>query len=1033
MKKVLLILLCMVLWGSSYAQVLSVNGKVTSSDDGGPLPGVSIMVQGTTSGTITDVDGNYSLQVKGESATLVFGYIGMVSKEVLITRSGAYDVSLEPDVLGVDEVVVVGYGVQKKSVVTGSIAKVSSEDFDRATTTRVENVMQGRTAGVVVTQNSGQPGDAARVRIRGTGSVNNAEPLWIVDGMPINEAGIDFLDPNDIQSVEVLKDAASAAIYGTRAANGVIIVTTKSGIKGKSDISYEGYRGVQNPWKKRSLLNATEYAIIMNEQSANDGNTLPYSNPGFFGEGTDWQDQVFNYNAPVQSHNVSLSGGSDKVTYYTSANIFSQEGIVGGDKSKYDRVSLRMKTDINVFEEERTLFRKLNFGTNIAYSDIKSKGIDSNSEWGSPLGSALMLSPIETVYQTDEAIIAKYPENYVIDADRQVFNIVGAQEITNPVADLYIRNSQGWSRKIVANIYGELTLMRNLTFRSSYNAEVASWGGRGFTPKHYLGVTKNRTRSEVFKNTSESITWLLENTLRYDNKFGNHSISALVGQSAQYNYGESLWGINYDLPEENWEKAYIDFGTGTIEDKNASGGVWEGTLASYFGRVNYDFDEKYMLTAILRMDGSSKFGPENKWGYFPSVSAGWILTNEDFLNNSSKMLSFLKVRASWGLNGNERSLSDFQYTTTLVGGNNYTFGTGNSETIVNGVKPKGLTNPDLRWEVSNQTDIGIDARFFNHKLSFTADYFIKRTEDMLAQMPVPALVGDAAPWGNVGTIENRGVELELGYKTKLGALNLDVKGNLSFLKNEVVNIGNEDGILYHDYYAVAGAVTRSENGKPYRYIYGFETDGIFQNEAEITEYLSKIDIGGAARPQPGDVRFVDFDNNGKLNDDDRTMLGNATPSVIYGFTLGADWKGFDASIFVQGVAGNEIYDATRRTELATTNYSGYILNRWVGEGTSTTIPRVTAKDPNRNTRVSDLSVYKGDFLRIKDLQLGYTVPKKISMKAGMDKLRFYVSAQNLLTLTQYIGFDPEIGAGNGVDKGIYPQPRTYNMGVNVSF
>jgi TonB-linked SusC/RagA family outer membrane protein len=852
--------------------------------------------------------------------------------------------------------------------------------------------------------------------------------------MPIHEAGIDFLAPSDIESIEVLKDAASAAIYGTRAANGVIIVTTKSGKKGKSNLTYNASYGMQNPWKKRDVLNASDYAMIMNEIATNDGNALPYDEDyASYGEGTDWQDAVFNYSAPVQSHSIAIQGGSDMVTYYSSVNYFSQEGIVGAEKSKYDRLSVRLKTEMKVFEEDRPLFKSLKVGINVAYSDIKSKGIDTNSEWGSPLGSALMLSPIEPVYQTDPDIISTYPLNSVVDEEGNVFNIVGKQEITNPVASLYLRNQQGWSRKLVSNAFAELGLAKNLTFRSSFNAEVAFWGGRSYSPVNYLNTTNKRDVNSVSKNTSEGLTWLFENYLRYDNSFGEHNLSVLAGQSAQYNYGESLSGTNYNLPEEMWDKAYIDYATGTIEEQQTSGGVWEGTLASYFGRVNYDFGEKYLFTGIVRRDGSSKFGPKNKWGVFPSASVGWVATNEEFLNTSSETLSFMKIRASWGMNGNERSLSDFQYTTTLSGGNNYTYGNGSSEAIVNGVKPSGLTNPDLHWEVSEQTDIGIDTRFFSDRLSFTADYFIKKTKGMLIEMPVPALVGDAAPTGNVGTLENRGFEFELGYNNRFGEFNYGVNGNISFLKNKIENIGNEEGILYHDYYAVAGAITRSENGMPYRYIYGMKTDGIFQTQEEIDAYKETISIEDGSKPLPGDVRFVDNNGDGILDEDDKTMLGNSTPDFIYGATFTADWRSIDISLFLQGVAGNEIYDATRRPEISSSNYSSYILNRWNGEGSSNYQPRLTTKDTNKNNRVSDLHVYKGDYLRVKDLQIGYTIPSSITKKVGISRCRIYYSGHNLLTFTNYFGFDPEIGAGNGVDKGIYPQPRVNNIGINLTF
>lgn len=1013
------------------AQERMITGTVTAQEDGSPIPGVSVLVRGTTQGTITDFDGNYSLKVEGDKV-LVFSFIGMEMQEIDATGKTKIDVVMENATLDVEEVVVVGYGVQKKSVVTGAVAKVGGEQFENMQTPRIEDAMQGRTAGVIVTANSGQPGEASTVRIRGVGTTNNSEPLYIVDGVPIG-GGIDFLDPSDIESIEVLKDAASSAIYGARAANGVILVTTKTGKKGASVISYNAYYGIQNPWKKRAMLNASEYAMIMNESYANAGKAAPYESPASFGEGTDWQDEVFSEDAPIQSHNVSLSGATDRMSYYSSFGYFNQEGIVGGDKSKYERYSIKLNTDYLAIDEDRKFFKKLNIGINSTYTNIKSRGIDTNSEWGSPLGSALMLSPIETVYQDDEAVLAGYPENYVTDENGRAYNIIGSQEITNPLADLAIRNSENWSHKIVSNFYANLVVVDKVTFRSSYGVDLAFWGDRGYTPLHYIGVTKKADVNSVWSGKNNGYTWNFENTVNYNNSFGLHNLDVIVGQSSQKTFGESLWGKSYNLPQENWDKAWIDYSTATNEDREATGGVWEHTLASYFGRINYNYDEKYILQAVIRMDGSSNFGPTNKWGYFPSVSAGWVLTREDFMTDTRNWLDFLKVRAGWGQNGNE-NMDAFMYTSTLAGGYNYTMGTGTGETIVNGVKPTSLVNPNVKWETSEQLNFGVDARMFDGKLSFTADYFIKKTKDMLAIRDVNAFYGNGSPWDNVGTMENKGVELELSYKTKFGPVKFSATANATYLTNEVTEIGNDEGILWHTRHAVGDFITRSENGKPYSYIYGYKTDGIFQNDAEVAEYVAATGLGGAPTPVPGDVRFVDYNNDGVLDSDDRTMIGNPTPDWLYGLTLNADWNGFDATIFFQGVFGNDIYDATRRPELTTMNYPASILDRWTGEGTSNSIPRVTVDDSNRNTRVSDLYVYNGSYLRIKDAQIGYTLPSVITKKAGISKLRVYVSAHNLLTITDYPGFDPEIGAGGlGVDKGIYPQARTYSVGVNMNF
>jgi TonB-linked SusC/RagA family outer membrane protein len=725
------------------------------------------------------------------------------------------------------------------------------------------------------------------------------------------------------------------------------------------------------------------------------------------------------------------------MTNLLSFSRFEQEGIVGGDKSQYSRTTIKFNTDINVWEEARTLFSKFKVGANVAYSNVNSRGIEENSEWGSILGSAIMMMPTEGVYEDDAAEIARYERdypNFVVDKNGRVFNIAGSQEIVNPVADLQTRNIRGWSDKFVAKFFGDINVVENLKFRTSYGADLAFWGDKGFWPQYYLGTTKKKDVSEVWKSNNRGLTWLLENTLMYDKSIGNHNFSVLVGQSAQHSYNEGLYGFNTGLPEAIWNKAYIDFATGTIDDQKSGGGAFEHTLASYFGRLNYNFKEKYLFQFVMRRDGSSNFGPSNRWATFPSVSAGWVLTEEPFMASTSSYLSFLKIRTGWGQNGNER-IGQFNYTATLSGGSNYTFGNGTNEVIYNGVKPSKLTNPEVKWETSEQFNIGFDSRWFDGEVSLNADYFKKTTKDMLYTMQVPGHVGDAAPDGNIGSMENKGFEVELGYRPQIGALKLDLSANFTYLKNKVIEIGNEAGSFYLTQHGTGDFVTRAQNGMPYGYFYGWVTDGVFQNQDEVAAYLAKVTPEGqSGMPQPGDIRFKDINGDGFLNDLDRKMIGNPFPELMYGFTISGEIKGFDFRVFMQGVLGNEVYDATRRTDLASMNYSSNILDRWTGEGTSTSIPRMSLTDPNRNIRVSDRFVYDGSYLRMKDLQIGYTLPKALSQKVAMERFRVYVSGTNLVTITDYPGFDPEIGAGfQGVDKGIYPQARTFSVGVNVNF
>lgn len=1048
MKKQLLILVLMLLWGFAQAQQHSVTGKVTSADDGSALPGVSIFIKGTTSGTISDVDGNYSIQVNELNSTLVFSFIGMEKQELVYTGQSTIDVAMTSETVGLDEVIAVGYGVQKKSVVTASIAKVSSDELKNVTPTRVDNVLKGLASGVTVTSSSGQPGASSQIRIRGIGTINDSDPLFIVDGMPV-DGGIDYLNPSDILSVEVLKDAASGAVYGARAANGVILVTTKSGSKDKVKVTYDFSQGYQNPWRKRNVLNATEYAVMMNEGYLNAGKAMPYEDPYSYGEGTDWQDAVFNYNAPQTNHQLSISGGSDKALYYISAGYYSQDGIVGGNygRSNYDRFSLRSNITLNLMEDnDRTFLNKFTVGMNTAYSRIKSTGISTNSEYGSILGSAVAFSPLLGIYEEDQdAAIQEYEVNgghtLIRDPENnRIFTIAGADynEITNPLAQLTLPGQVGNSDKFVSSFWGELTIWDNLKFKTSLGTDLSFWGNDGWTPKYYLGQSNYADVSSVWSSMNRSFVWQLENVLSYEKKIGGrHNIQAILGQSAKKTVGRYLSGSNRYMIEEDPNRANIDFTTGTAAngDQTVSGSAYSPyTMASLFARLSYNFDEKYMLQATIRRDGSSNFGPGMRYGIFPSVSLGWNITNEAFMENRPDWFSTMKLRTSWGKNGNE-SIGAFGYVSLTSSGNNYYFGTSDG-TVMNGTKPSGLTNPDLHWEESEQTDVGLDFGLFDQALTFTVDYFDKQTNGMLMTMPVPSYAGDSKPTGNVGSMRNWGVESDVTYRLSLGECNIRIGANASYLKNELINLGNSDGFSNYDYYQNVGTISRAENGYPFPFFYGYKTDGIFQNREEIESYVNAD--GGMIQPvaSPGDVRFVDVNGDGAITDDDRTMIGKGMPDWTYGLNFSVDYKGFDFNVIMQGTVGNDIYDASRRTDIAYINLPAYMLNRWTGEGSSNTLPRFSFSDSNGNWLSSDLFVKNGDYMRVKNVNLGYTVPSSITRKALIANLRVYVAAENLLTFTTYEGFDPEISSGGtslGIDRGIYPQARTYTIGVNISF
>ena len=1059
MKKLLSVLfLLSFTLASVYAQDIQVKGTVVSGSDDFPLPGVNVVVKGTTQGVITDLDGNFMISVPSD-AVLTFTYIGFKTQEVAVNGKTTLNVVLDEDTETLEEVVVVGYGIQKKSVVTASIAKVSADDLENKAPVRMDNALKGLAAGVDVTSSSGQPGASPRVRIRGIGTINNSDPLYIVDGMPIS-GGLDFVNPNDIESIEVLKDAASGAIYGARAANGVILVTTKKGKLGKTSINYNFSYGWQSAWKRREVTSATDYAILQNEKYMNGGQAPLYADPynltdingnPVTGFGTDWQDAVFNDGAPVVNHDVTISGATEKVNYYLSLGYYSQDGIVGGNygQSNYDRLTLRSNTSYNLIDasKERSFLNKLDLSVNVAYMRTHSTGVSENSEFGSILGSALYLSPILpiTVSGATADEMVNYYESQGFDLPRDpngnaytVPSYFGSyNEMNNPLAMVTLNPQKNFSHKFVPKFSIDLQLWDNLKYHFSYSADMSFWGYDAATvSKHYLSGNNNATHTSASANRQQNVTWQIENTLTYDKTFGKHTVGVVLGQSALKYKGDQVGGSRWNLVNPN--KPSIDYATGSVIDGVAQFSVYgapfvEHTMASMFGRLSYNYDERYMVQATVRRDGSSRFGPNNKYGIFPSFSAGWNVMNESFMEDTRDWLSNLKIRFSWGKNGND-NIDDFGYTSLTAMGNNVLFG---KDAIKwNGSKASRLSNPDLRWEESEQTDIGIDLGFFNGALTASIDYYIKKTNGMIIEMPIPSYVGETKPLGNVGDMENKGVEFELGYKWNIGDAHFSVKGNATYLKNTLKNLGNDTGYIDLDgIQGLSGGGTRGSNGQPFPYFFGYKTDGVFQNVAEVQAYVNKD--GNLIMPDavPGDVRFVDVNGDGQITADDRTNIGNGTPDWTYGLNLNADWKGFDFNIFFQGVAGNEVFDGTFRSDVSSGNYPSWMLGRWTGEGTSNKYPRLALGD-DTNWQVSDLYVCDGSYFRLKNITLGYTLPQNLTRKVCIERLRVYVQAENLATWTKYWGFDPEISSGAtslGVDRGIYPQARTFTIGANISF
>ena len=1038
---------------AAIAQNVTLKGVVVDSDNL-PIIGAFVVEQGTSNGAMTDENGEFALTTR-PGAAIEVSCIGYATQ--VITNDGAQGVVvvLPDDTQMLEETVVIGYGVQKKSVVTAAIAKVDADALEKSAQLRVDSALKGLAAGVNVTSSSGQPGAASRIRIRGTGTVNDSNPLYIVDGMPIGIDGIDYLNPNDIESIEVLKDAASGAVYGARAANGVILVTTKKGSQGKASIAYNYSFGLSSPWRLREVLNATEYALLTNEGLVNAGEAPLYADPYSFGEGTNWQKEVFNFNAPQHQHELSVSGATDRFNYYMSLGYVDQDGIVGGNygRSNYNRLSLRSNTNYTVWDssDERSFLNKFTLGSNLSYSNIQATSIDANGQFNTVVTSALAMSPLLGVYATEQQAAeqkATYGDLVTYGANGQMFMIPGSMfnDMINPVAMMSLPGDKNWTHKFVAGFSGELQIWDNLRFRSTLGVDLGFWGNDGYNYLYYLSpAVKNDEHTSAWSSFNRNMNWQVENVLTYDKTLGNHSFSVLLGQSASAYTGQNLGGSRWHLTDLN--KPSIDYASGLQNEGEMSvyGGPFEPSrLASYFFRASYNYGERYMAQVTVRRDGSSRFGSNNKWATFPSFSLGWNIHREPYLADViPSWLSNAKLRFSWGKNGNE-AIGNFRYTTLTDGGeNNAIFGSPEQTAIGN--KASGIANQSLRWETSTQTNVGLDLGFLNNALTFTVDWYRKITDGMLMTMNIPSYVGENKPIGNVGIMSNSGVEFELGYKHSVNDFNFRVNANATYLRNKLIEYGNESGWAEYGSFQGAGSFLRAENGKPFTYFYGYKTDGIFQNMDEVNAYTATLtdDQGNPytkiIQPDalPGDVRFVDVNGDGSITTDDRTDIGNGTPDWTWGINFGMDWKGFDFSMMWQGTLGNDIFDATRRTDVRGTNQPAYMLGRWTGEGTSNKYPRFIIGDKTNNWVASDLYVCDGSYARLKNIQLGYTLPARITEKFLVSGLRVYVAAENLLTFTSYRGFDPEISSGNGyslgVDYGVYPQARTFTFGVNVKF
>lgn len=1030
------------------AQTSKLSGIV--SDAVGILPGVSVSVKGTTNGTITDADGMYSLIVDAH-ATLVFSFVGMKTQEVPVNGRNQINITLQDDTELLDEVVVVGYGSQKKKLVTGATSHVGGDDIAKLNSTTVLSALQSQTPGVNITSDTGEPGQGFKVNIRGMGTIGDATPLYVIDG--VAGGNINTLNPADIESIDVLKDAASCAIYGARAANGVILVTTKQGESGKIRISYDGYIGWQNMQRFPDVLNAKEYVDMVELITFNTGDRV-LNWKEILGDryesimsgddkGTNWLDAIRQKNAPINNHAINIAGGSERSRFSIGVSYSSQNGILGKPvESHYEHTTARLNSEHVLLKLGNRDIVKL--GENLFYSyDVKS-GIGQGSQDYNDISFMLRATPLMPIYGSDG--------NYYDWDDFEKSSLAKLSSgFVNPIAEMvYLRgNNINKVHNFNVSPYLSVTPIEGLTLKSQFGYKVSANSYRQYYPKYELNRNNSRFKDNSYVSQSMSTGWgyTWENTINYQFNINNHNIDALVGQSMEKTgMGESITATNKDLLFEGMDYAWLS----NAQSKNptASGSPWlAGRLMSFFGRVNYNYNETYMLSLIMRYDGSSNFAPGNRWGTFPSISAGWVISNEKFMKSLSGWLDFLKIRASWGQNGN-CNISPFQYLSTIAFDSHSGYSFGNvKDSYSQGAYPDILPNPSVTWETSEQTNIGIDARFFNQRLGFIADWYIKKTKDWLVQAPILDSFGTNAPFINGGDVENRGFEIAFDWHDKIGKdFNYGVSLNFSYNKNEITRIANAEQVIWGSPNVLSygtSAVYRCMVGEPIGYFYGYKTAGVFQNQADIDAW--KAQYGDKCflqiNPQPGDLKFVDVDDNGIINEQDKTKLGKPMPDWRTGINLNASYKGFDVSISGTGAFGQQIARSYRSfTSGSTDNYTTEYLNCWHGEGTSNHLPMLAGSKASINWQnVSDIFIENADFFRLKNFTVGYDF-KKLFPSMPLSKARIYFSAQNLFTITGYKGLDPEVGTscGNelwasGVDLGVYPIPRTYLVGLNIEF
>lgn len=1013
------------------APVVVITGKVVSQD-GEPIVGASVMVKGTSEGTTTTSTGSFVLNVPNLNGTLVVSFVGYTPQEVAIDNRTEINVTLVPSDAEMKDVVVVGYGSQKKTDLTGSVASLTGEDLVKTPATSVDQALQGKVSGVLVTTNSGEPGGGMSVRVRGMGGFGASEPLYVIDGVIITYGDNSFannpfatLNMNDIESINVLKDASASAIYGARAGNGVVIITTKRGKKGAPKLSFDTYYGIQQVSRKIPMMNAREFAAAHNEAriASNSPTYSKFANPESLGEGTDWQDAIFR-TAPMNNYQLSISGGTDKQQYYISGGFLKQDGIIIG--SKFNRVSLRINADNQI-----TSWLKI--GNSVSLSRTKNNTLsDMTQRFGGIVANALQRSPTLGIYNPDGTWAGP-------DAI-EVSQFLG--QIGNPVKVATLRNNPLTRVRILGNMYAEVKLHKNLSFRSNVGVDYVVNSLNQFNASSVEGALPVNP-SSAFSSKITNGNILSENTLTYKKDHGNHHFEVLGGYTAQLNTVESVDAFSRN--HLNTEVITVD--AGSPNDRLAHGARYENSYVSLLGRVNYAFNDKYLFTANVRRDGSSVFSSENKYGIFPSFSAGWRISQEEFMADVP-LISDLKLRGSWGQVGIDGGLGGSEYA-TIASGYLYNFG----GTVVPGLTSNVIPNPSLKWETVTQTDLGIDVSILNNRVNITADYFEKKYSDMITQKVVPIYGGISTPDAggtvsqsvNSATVVNKGIELAINYQNRAGNLYYNIGANFTTFNNKVVKL-DEYLVGGNTGNTPQGMLTRTQEGHSVGEFYGWVVDGIFQNVDEVNA-ANDLDKDPATYYQapltaPGDIRFKDLDGDNLITDKDRTFIGSPIPKFVYGVNGEFKLMQFDLNLSLQGSQGNKIVNANRfvsESSAGTENKSKVMVNRWTPTNPSTTVPRVNYIDPNFNDRPSNRFVEDGSYLRLRSIQLGYTLQNNIIERAKLSTVRIYVSATNLFTITKYTGYNPDIGSqnnqnmNNGIDDTIYPQNRSVLAGITIGF